>query len=166
MDIKRYCAKKSKNQLVSEIVQLSNKFPVVREYYSNLLGRSDEVLDKFRKSIKEEYFPSRGFGDARAGVVRKIIAEYKKISKSNNDLTELLLYHVEQGVKYTNEFGDIDERFYASIERSFEAALKLIKKEKLFDKYQERCFKVVNDTDGIGWEFHDGLGDLYYSTFE
>jgi hypothetical protein len=166
LDIKKYLDKKSKKQLVSEICRLSNKIPMVKEYYSNLLGKSDEVLEKFKRLIKQEYFPSKGFGDARAGIIRKIISDFKKIAKSNTDLIELLVYHVEQGVKYTNEFGDIDERFYSSIERSFESALILIKKEKLFEEYQERCFKIFKDTDGIGWGFHDCLGELHYSTFK
>jgi hypothetical protein len=73
---------------------------------------------------------------------------------------------VEQGVDYTNEYGDIDERFYSSIESSFESAMELIKKERLYQEFQARCLKIVEKTDGIGWGFHDCLGDLYYSTFK
>jgi hypothetical protein len=91
LDIKKYLDKKSKKQLVSEICRLSNKIPMVKEYYSNLLGNSDEVLEKFKRLIKQEYFPSKGFGDARAGIIRKIISDFKKIAKSNTDLIELLI---------------------------------------------------------------------------
>ncbi|HCE44569.1 MAG TPA: hypothetical protein DET40_13570 [Lentisphaeria bacterium] len=138
----------------------------VQEYYLIQLGRSEDVLNKFKESIRKEYFPSKGIGNAKAGVARKIISDFKKISKSNHDLIDLLVFHVEQGVDSTNEYGDIDETFYSSIESSFKSAMELIKKDKLHQDFQSRCLKVVEETDGIGWGFHDCLADLYYSTYE
>jgi hypothetical protein len=166
VNIKEYLAGKSKDELMREIIVLSKNIPIVQEYYSNVLGKSEEVVDKYKKMIKQEYFPARGFGDARAGVVRKILSNFKKISKSDDDLINLLIYHVEQGVKFTKDYGDIDERFYASIESSFDFAMNLVKTDESFQKYKERCLKIVNDSDGIGWGFHDFLADLYYETFE
>jgi hypothetical protein len=166
VNISEYLVGKSKDDLIREIIALSKNIPIVQEYYSNLLSNSEEILDKFKKLVKQEYFPARGFGDARAGIVRKILSDFKKISKSNHDLIDLLIYHVEQGVKYTNEYGDIDEKFYSSIESSFDSAMNLIKKDKSFQKYKKRCLKIINDTDGIGWGFHDCLADLYYSKFK
>jgi hypothetical protein len=165
MNLEAHLSAKSKTDLIREIINLSQNIPIVREYYSNLLGNSQNILEKFKKQIKREYFPSRGFGNARAGVVRKILSDFKKVSKSNRDFIELLVFHVEQGVKYTNEYGDVDERFYSSVVSSFDSAMKLIKKEKIFQDYRDRCLKIAKDTDGIGWGFHDCLADLCYSTF-
>lgn len=166
MKLKDYFAGKSKDELVQEIIKLSKNVKAVQEYYSIQLGKGEDVLNKFKKSIRHEYFPARGFGNARAGVVRKTISDFKKISKSNRNLIDLLIFHVEQGVDFTNEYGDIDENFYSSIESSFKSAMELIKKEHAYQEYQARCLEIVEETDGIGWGFHDCLADLYYSTFK
>jgi hypothetical protein len=166
MKLKEYLSGKSKDDLVKEVLGLSKNVPIVKEYYSDLLGKSEDVVYKYKKLISQEYFPHRGFGEARAGIIRKVLSDFKKISKSNHELIDLLVYHVELGVKYTNIYGDIDERFYSSIESSFESATSLIKKNRLFLEYQERCSHIVEETDGIGWGFHDFLADIYYSTFK
>ncbi len=166
MKLRDYLAGKSKDDLVEEVITLSKKMPSVQEYYSIQLGKSEDVLNKFKKTIRQEFFPSKGIGNAKAGVVRKIISDFKKISTSDRDLIDLLVFHVEQGVEFTNEYGDIDENFYSSIESSFKSAMELIKKERLYQDFQTRCLEIVDETDGIGWGFHDCLADLYYSTFE
>jgi hypothetical protein len=72
-----------------------------------------------------------------------------------------MLFYVETGVKFTNDFGDIDEGFYSSMETTYVAALTLMRKENLLDKFADRAGKVVSDTSGIGWGFHDYLGDVH-----
>ena len=76
-----------------------------------------------------------------------------------------MLYYVECGVEFTNDYGDIDENFYISIENTYEKALKLMKKISILTKFKKRCQKVVNGTSDIGWGFHDSLGDMFYEYF-
>ena len=61
------------------------------------------------------------------------------------------------GVQFTNSYGDIDGPFYTSIEGMYEQAVKYIIGSKLKREFIERCLDVVNDTNGIGWGFHDQL---------
>ncbi len=77
-----------------------------------------------------------------------------------------MLYYVEQGVNFTNEYGDITESFYASMESMYETALQMIVKNRLESQFDERCWAVVNNTSGIGWGFHDNLGALYDEYFD
>ena len=165
MNLSTYLSKKTKTELIREILTLAHTFPAIRDYYVGVSGKSDEVLARFKKKIRDEFFPARGEGDARAGVVRSAISDFKKVSKSKRDLAKLLLFHVEQGVKYTNEYGDIDENFYSTLESSFEAATKLMSKEKLLPEFQKRCSRIVKNTEDIGWGFHDFLAGVYYSTY-
>ena len=37
---------------------------------------------------------------------------------------------------------------------------------RLLDKFKSRAFKIVNDTKDIGWDFHDNLGDQFYSHYQ
>jgi len=77
-----------------------------------------------------------------------------------------LLYYVECGVEFTNDFGDINENFYISIENAYETSLKLIDEERILSKFKNRVFKVVNETRNIGWGFHDCLCEVYYEYYE
>jgi hypothetical protein len=52
------------------------------------------------------------------------------------------------------------------MEDMYARALKLMEKNDLIKAFKNRYFKVVVDTDGIGWGFHDVLADLYYEYFE
>lgn len=76
-----------------------------------------------------------------------------------------MIVHVESGVEYTNEYGDIDERFYDNIERTYLNLLKHLSKNNLLAEYKDQCLNIVNETAGIGWGFHDELTDLYYEFY-
>ena len=78
----------------------------------------------------------------------------------------MLLYYVECGVELTNEFGDIDENFYTSIENAYGTSLELMSKKGILSKYKDRALEIVNETENIGWGFHDYLGDVYYEYYE
>lgn len=71
-----------------------------------------------------------------------------------------MLHYVEMSVRFTNEYGDIDEPFYNSMESMYGSALKLIAEDEMKEKFQHRCDKIVTDTRGIGWVVHDVLSDM------
>jgi hypothetical protein len=88
------------------------------------------------------------------------------LSPSREALADLLLHHVEVGVEFTKDFGDIDEPFYLSVERSFERALALLTTSELRERFKARCEGVVSASDGIGWGFHDTLAGMYYQLYK
>ena len=51
------------------------------------------------------------------------------------------------------------------METMYVAALTLMKKENLLNKFADRSGKVVSDTGGIGWGFHDYLGDVHFDFY-
>jgi len=77
-----------------------------------------------------------------------------------------MLYYVEMGVAFTNEYGDIHEAFYSSMEGMYEKALKAITKQQLQKVFQGRCGRIVRETSDIGWGFHDTLGHIYYQHYD
>jgi hypothetical protein len=36
----------------------------------------------------------------------------------------------------------------------------------MVNQYRSRCRKIVSDTSGIGWGFHDNLSIMFEDTFE
>jgi hypothetical protein len=77
-----------------------------------------------------------------------------------------MIYYVECGVHFTNQYGDLYESFYTSVERMYEQALKLIAQHQLYEQFEHRCQQIVTNTRAIGWGFHDQLSMLYEQTFE
>ena len=74
---------------------------------------------------------------------------------------DIMLHYVESGAAFTVEYGDINEPFYLSMERMYLAALKYLQKNRLLGEFESRCSAIVRNTSGVGWGFHDTLGDMY-----
>jgi hypothetical protein len=167
-DLKQYLGTRSREQLIAEIGEMFSKIDAVKDYYQSKLnlGYSAEVSEKYKSVIKHEFFPARGFGRARLSVARKAVGDYKKISASKFGVADIMLYYVEVGVQFTNTYGDIDEAFYNSMESMYESAVKYIVRHGLQGQFGERCRRIVTDTSGIGWGFHDGLSEIYEEYFK
>ena len=57
-------------------------------------------------------------------VAKKAISDFKKLSDSPLNNADIMLHYVENGVQFTDAYGDIDERFYTSMENMFDDAVK------------------------------------------
>ena len=165
--LKNYLKSRSQEELISDIAELFKRFPGVKDYYQIQLYPEDQqqVAAKYKKIIEDEFFPSRGLGRAKLSVAKKAITEFKKVNRTSVGLVDMMLFYVEQGVKFTSTYGDIDEPFYMSMEGMFEKAVKEIIKYHLEDRFQNRCRKIVSDTSEMGWGFHDVLKEIYENGF-
>jgi hypothetical protein len=101
-------------------------------------------------------------GKLKLGEARKAIRDFRKATGNLPGTVELLMTYVENGVKFTHEFGDIDERFYNSVESVLEELAVLLRGEAqgMYSQFRHRLVRVVQMTDGIGWGFHDFVGDV------
>jgi len=165
--LKQYLQNSSKEDLISDISELFKRFNSVKDYYQIKLSPQAEaqVGEKYKKIIADEFFPTRGLGRAKLAVAKKAVTEYKKVTKNPAGIADIMLFYVEQGVKFTNAYGDIDEPFYNSMESMYEKAVEWIIRYAMPDIFQERCLRIVEDTSDIGWGFHDNLSDIYSDAF-
>ncbi len=161
--LKKYFSDKTKDQLLDELQFLIKRFPQVKEYYHFQLSpeKQEKIFYEYKRRIKREFFPERGFGGGRPSVGKAPILQFIKISSSPDKLIDLMLYYVEQGVKYTLVYGDINEPFYESIESVYKDSLDLIKENNLYEQFRIRCKKVKTDTRGMGWGFGDYIEELF-----
>jgi uncharacterized protein YktA (UPF0223 family) len=156
----------TKEGLIEEILKLFTMFDEVKEYYQSTIGDNEaEVLKKYKSIIEKEFFPARGDGRARLSVAKKAISDFKRLSSSSKAVADIMLFCVETGVRYTNEYGDIDEQFYSSMESMYEKTLKFIAENNLKKCFRQRCEKIVDDSDEIGWGFGAGLCDMFEHYF-
>jgi hypothetical protein len=121
-----------------------------------------EILEKYRGKIVEQFYPARGEAKLKLGEARQAIRDYRKATGNLSGTTELLMTYVEQGAEFTHEYGDIDSRFYNSVESALDELATLLLKEarEMYPQLSERLARVEEITDGIGWGFHDHIGDV------
>ncbi|MGE8205433.1 DUF6155 family protein [Heyndrickxia sp. NPDC080065] len=164
-DLKKQLKDYEQKDLIQLIADLYKSSKEVQTYLSiRFLGEEAiiELFNQTKKTIENEFFPDRGHGKLRLNQAKNAISHFNKLTKDELRTTDLMLYYVEQGVEFTNAFGDIDESFYNSMEKMYEkVTIMCDKEEKYYHAFADRLEQVVIDTDGIGWGFHDQLSYLY-----
>jgi len=166
MSLKPELLKLDKKQLIELIADLYKKNKSVQEYLDFFIKPDEDGLfEKYKMKVYEAFFPKRGFGySLKQG--KQAISDFKKLGPSEHLVADLMLFYVETGVEFTNDFGDIDATFYSSLESTFAAALKIMKKEDVLDKFKDRAARILKDTKNTGWGFHDVLCDTFYQFYE
>lgn len=165
-EIKQELQKQDKETLVKHILELYKKYDSVKEYFDFYVTPDEEkILGKYKEKVREGFYPKRGMR-LKLSLSRKAINDFRKLEASKEKLGDIMLYYVECGVEFTNDFGDISESFYTSIENTFEKSLSCFAKENVLEKYKSRAEQILKDSDGIGWGFRDTLGDIYYNYYD
>jgi len=166
--LKTLLADKSQKELISEIAELYKKLNSVKDFYDVQLNdlEGEVVLQKYKNVIQNEFFPTRGYGDARLSVAKKSVMDFKKLFGLTEGLVELAIFYVEIGVKYTVSYGDINEAFYNSMERMYLKALEWMKELNILDHFKDRAEAICMHTNGIGWGFHDYLCQTFDDFFD
>lgn len=162
IQLRKTLSNKSEKELIEDIINLFSKIPQVKEYYTLTFSDAgeDSVLEKYKKIVTNEFFPTRGYGKLKLSVARKAISDFKKISKKSSSVADIMLHYVEQGVGFTNQYGDIDGPFYDSMEKMFTSTMTFIEKYDLLPEFKERCESVIDDA-CEGWGFKCNLSEIY-----
>ena len=160
-DIKKELKKLDKDKLIDLVADLYKKNKSVKEFFDFYVNPNErELFEKYRDKVFEAFYPKRGY-TYKLKDGKHAISNFKKLGTSAELLADLMLFYVETGVKFTNDFGDINDTFYKSLATTFVDSLTLMRKENLLDKFEDRVGKVVDDTSGIGWGFHDYLVQIW-----
>ena len=165
-EIKQALKTLEKDKLIDLITDLYKKNKPVQEYLDFFVNPDVQALyEKYKEKVLEALYPKRGFG-LKLIDGKRAISDFKKHNPPLELIADMTLFYVELGVKFTKEFGDIDEAFYSSIETTFNTVLKLARKENLLPKFEARAGKILTDSDGMGWGFHDTLCNIHCEYYE
>lgn len=164
--LKQNLSQLSKDQLIKHIIELNKRYKSVKEYHSIFFNQDiDTMIKKYKKQIENEFYPMRGNPKMRLSVARKAITEAKKLGLPAENMADLMLYYVETGVAFTNDYGDIDEPFYNSMESMFEKALVFMQKESVIDAFKQRIKTIAQNSEDTGWGFGDYINNLNYEFY-
>jgi len=164
-DLKKELAEYDKKMLIGLISELYDKNKSVQEYLDfYLVPDETEKLKAYKAKIKQAFFPKQGISyNLVSG--KKTISDFRKLGPSAESLIDLMLYYVECGVEFTNNYGDINESYYASLAKVYRDSLDLIYKNSLYKTFKVKARNIVNNSENIGWGFADAVSNLYLDTF-
>ena len=151
--------------LRDELLTLYKAFESVREFYIPQIEPEStrQLIEKYKKILEKQFCPhssKRDFPELNYSIARKAISDFKKVNSNPCVVIDLQLTYVEYGVRCTLEYGDIDARFYDSMESMFRKTLKDMEKYELLDLFQKRCLVIQRDTSDLGWGFGDAITEL------
>ena len=161
-ELKKALNQLDKSELISLICTAYKNADFVQRQVDILLRKDDaerELLGDFKEYIREAFFDM----DLSLRTAKGYISEFKKLCGNKEYHADLMLYYVECGVDFTNEYGDIDERFYNSVILMFSDFAKLLYTlpEKFYSYIKPKIERVHEGAQDIGWGFTDGMNEIY-----
>ena len=155
--LKKYLQTLSKEQVIEVMLELYDARKEAKDYWEfYLTPDSNAELEKCKKTIRQEFFSTRGFSEKPSfAKCRKVISDFPKLKTEPTYVVDLILFYIEQGCEYTVTFGDMWEQYYITLENNFDKAMKFIFINDLFAQYYERIEKLLDNANNCGWEFYD-----------
>ena len=170
--LKKYLQTLTKEQVIEVMLELYDARKEAKEYLEFYLAPdSNAELEKCKKAIRQEFFPTRGFSEKPSfAKCRKVISDFQKLKPEPACVADLMLFYIEQGCEYTVTFGDMWEQYYTTLENNFDKTLennfdktmKFIFIHGLLIQYYDRIEKLLDNVSKCGWGFYDTLSDIYH----
>ncbi|NMM63079.1 hypothetical protein HBE96_10275 [Clostridium sp. P21] len=165
-EVKNILKEKSREELLELLIESYKTIPLLKEYISVKYGSQDnieKIFEAYKNKIYNVFFPKNMKIQFKISDAKKAVNEFKKLFSNEKLTIELMLYYVEISIEFTNTYGDINEAFYNSVAAMYEAVVSAINKQddsEICNNFKERLKAVVDDTNGMGWDFHDELSDI------
>lgn len=162
--IRRHLNEQSKTSLLALVKDLYDASPGTRDFlHARVRDEAGDgtAVERYRRVIVEQFFPSRGFGKLKLAEACKAIRDYRKATGNLAGTIDLMLTYVENGTQFTREFGDINEAYYNSLESVLHEMTQLLRKDdpSLYQEFRDRIQRLEDHVDHIGWGYGDYLRD-------
>ena len=121
---------------------------------------SIDPIQPYRRKILAAF--SKTNADPDLAAARKAIRDYRKVSNDLGGMLELMLVYLEEGTRFTCEFGDMYAGYYdslCSVLDDFARKLRAEDAREYLDQFRERLLRLAIKANGIGWGFGDYVCD-------
>jgi hypothetical protein len=152
-DLKKYVSELSKAQLEEQVLELYDKFAVVKVYYDFVFKPNENNLLKDAKlKISNEYFPIRGKKPKmRRSVAQKIIKHFILLGVDSFIIADVMLYTIEIAQSLSAEKEIKQEAFYKSMLNSFEQAISFMIEKGILYEFKSRVVAVQKEAEDQKW---------------
>ena len=115
-DLKKQLGAMDKAELINLVCKMHKNSKDVKNMLDVEFGGTEaeeQLFEECREKIKKN-FDLRRLSLKNA---KKVISDFKKVSKDKENVAELMLYYVECGVGFLDDYGDCYEAFYPTSAR-------------------------------------------------
>ena len=155
---KKYIAGLKKLALEEQLLDLYERFPLVKEYYDFAFNpKEDKLLQEAKSKISNEYFPvRRKRPKARRSVAQKFIKHFIKLGVDPYLIADVMLYNLEIAQTYSTN-RNLPDSFFKSMLNSFTESVHYVSVNGLLDDFKERILKTYQCTQDKQWPFEEGF---------
>ncbi|SHI88132.1 DUF6155 family protein [Pseudozobellia thermophila] len=156
--LKKYIAELPKEALEEQMIDLYERFPMVKEYYDFIFNpKEDKLVQNAKAKIGNEYFPvKRRRARARRSVAQKYIKHFIKLGVAPDLVIDVMLYNLEIAQLFARE-RNVPDSFYKSMLNSFNEAVRFISVHGLLPDFKERIVKIYTETQEQDWPYTEGF---------
>jgi len=160
--IRRHLSAESKEALLALVKDLYDASSTNRDFLrARVQAETGDgtAVEKYRRTIVEQFYPQRGFGKLKLAEARKAIRDYRKATGNLAGTFDLMLTYVENGTQFTRDFSDVNAAYYNSLESVLGEMTKILLKQQpaLYPQFRERILQLEAHADYIGWGYGDAL---------
>jgi hypothetical protein len=142
--LKKELEKQDPEELLRLLTEVARRFPVANMYLTMEFGLENEkILEKYKKELKKEYFPTRGHGKARSSKVNRILKEFCLVAAFQEDVLEMRWYQLQLAIEYYISYGHDYEPFLNNLCKNWETFWVLARKEGWWSQYETKFDEVV-----------------------
>ena len=167
--VKAALSQLKQDELLGLLRDLYEVSPSNKQFMEARLRIGANQIAPFKKIVADYMYPdvykNRPVQIAKA---KKAISDYRKAAPSDAlGAIDLMIFFVECGNRLTCDFGDIEEPFYDALLSMYAKAVEAVVglPEPAAEPFRNRLRELTESSKGIGWGYHDGLCDEYYSAF-
>ena len=150
-------------EVIVELCKLSKQNRQFLELYlvDSQPANPELIVEEAKKKIYNQLY-GRSLPKLDLRAARKVVNDYVKVLKEYpRSGAELKLYYVEVGTAITDEFGDMYEGFYNSMESMFDSFCKDLKRNlSWYDYFIGRMEHLRATTRHMGWGYADGIAEM------
>ncbi len=154
--LQKYIRELKKAALEAQIVDLYQRFPVVKEYYDFVFNpKEDKLVQEAKTKISNEYFPvKRRRPKARRSVAQKYIKHFIKLGVEAHLVADVMLYNLEIAQSFSLE-KNVPDAFYKSMSNSFKEVIHYVSVNGLVHDFKDRIVNVYQFTQDNDWLFQE-----------
>lgn len=167
--MKAALSERNRDELLGLLRDLYEVSPSNKQFMEARLRIGTNQIAPYKKIVADCMYPDvyrdRPVQIAKA---KKAIGDYRKAAPGDVfGAIDLMIFFVECGNRLTREFGDIDEPFYDALLSMYAKAVETVVglPGPAAEPLRKRLRELTDSSNGIGWGYHDGLCDEYYSAF-
>lgn len=156
--LKKYVDGLKKEELGAQLMDLYDRFPVVKEYYDFVFDpKEDKLIRDAKVRISNEYFPlKRRRPKARRSIAQKYIKHFVTLGVEPHLIADLMLYNLEVAQSFSKE-KNVPDAFYKSMLNSFTEAVGYVSVNALLPDFKDRIITVYQTTQVQEWLYVEGF---------